>query len=138
MTPDPGFGGGTRDGPAAAVGPRVAGLAFTAAHLLVGAWLLVSPLALEGSLVDAEDDLAVGVLLVLLGVYGVTTAARRVRPHRDALVASALAGLWLLAFSVEYGAGRLLMYDGLLAGVLLVVLDLYLYRRLRRRGPGGG
>ena len=107
-------------------------LAFAAIHLLVGAWLLASPYALKGALVDGLDDLAVGVVLVVMAAYGAYGFLRRHPVNRWALLLGVFAGMWLLAFSLEYGEGALLMYDSVVAGGLLVAADVVLYRRAFR------
>lgn len=108
------------------------GFSFAVAHLLVGAWLLASPTLLAGTAVDGLDDLAAGGLLVGLAVYGVYVTATRARPNGTALLLGAFVGMWLLAFSLEYGDGALLTYDSAIAGAFLVGTDVYLYRRVSR------
>lgn len=106
---------------------------LTVANLVVGAWLLASPVVFAGSLLDGRDDATFGLVLVGLACYGGYRVARE-RPLPAAVpLVSVGVGMWLFAFSLQYGRGAPLMYDSALAGVLLVLVSVALHRRYYRR-----
>lgn len=111
---------------------------FVVTNLLLGGWLLLSPYAFAGTLVDEGDDFAIGLVLVAVACYGVYRMGRRRPLPRGAILVSFFAGMWLLAFTLAYGDGLTLVDDNVVAGAALAILNLYLYRRYFRDPWGGG
>lgn len=98
---------------------------------LLGAWLVAFTLVSVGVRAVVLDDLLIGVLTVAMAGYNLARVRHHRAPRTGFAVASAVLGLWLLAFSLQYEPASPLRWNGAAVGTLLAVVNTAYYRTNR-------
>ena len=93
-------------------------------------WSVLSPVLLGGVQAERLDDLVVGALLGAVAAYSWYRLRTDGTIHPEIPVLTALLGLWVVPFSLEFGAGRGLMVDSVLLGLAVCAWNSWFYNRV--------